>query len=411
MASKSNLDITLAAFRGIPDQFSGRDVGIEVELEGSLVSSVKPFWTVKPENSLRDGGMEYILTSPLPILDVHKALADFEKAMKKCSPKATIRCSTHIHINVMGFSLREIFQAMTAHYLVEDALIETQSPNRHGNLFSLPMSLAEDIFISIKQALRSDASVSEFHVERNRYAALNLAALNKYGSLEFRFLDAYTEAAPLQLWSETLYNLVHNGSRLTPKALLDMYNELPMADFLKQLLGPKGAMYILSKYSEMELRKKLHQNYDYVFELSQLMTQKRFQMPRRFWDEDLDPNEVKGAAGIPTGPFHGQPGNIIFDDVQPLQPTPQPFAPVWANPPPPQPTAQSPHDLWIQNQLAAMAQATQMNMVHDTAEISESDFAEIEAELHEMMTNNSDAVPVPEEDTNLWEEPDVDDNF
>lgn len=287
MSLKSSLNKPIKALLGLPHQTKPGDIGIEVELEGNLRQVPGVVWSSKPENSLRNGGFEFVLTKPLTIDVIPIALKLFDETMRKCQPHASIRCSTHIHVNVFEMTLKQVMYAASAYYLFEEALVQTQTTNRHANLFCLTLSKAEDLFTSIVEALHQTSFLEVFGEERNRYAALNLASLRKFGSLEFRFLDAMTTAHDLQLWVDILYNLVHNTKDLPPHKFLAAFDELSIPEFLERFLGSNAAAFLQSRYSKEKLHSLLLTNYDYVHALGETFeTKGSFRMPSAYWTED-----------------------------------------------------------------------------------------------------------------------------
>src|SRR5690606_25615934 len=124
------------------------DIGLEIEVEGSLkaiadVHAQPKYWTSKQEGSLR-GGVEYVLYSPVPMKELPDALDEIGKVFEQC-PKIvrSIRCSTHMHVNVSDLTIQQIYNVIGYYYLIEDILVNTQGPVRKGNLFCLRMSDAE----------------------------------------------------------------------------------------------------------------------------------------------------------------------------------------------------------------------------------------------------------------------------
>lgn len=315
MASKNKFDLTLTEFRGHVNQYPGRDVGIEVELEGSLKNISSPLWSVHNEPSLREGGMEFVLKQPLAYNEIDKALFPFDICMKASIPKPSIRCSTHMHINVMSFTIREIYNVMAAWYLLEPLIVSTQSSNRQGNLFCLRLQDAEDIFQSIVDSIRTENYVNQFVVERNRYAALNLVATTKYGSLEFRFLDAITSGGLLKTWVDIFYHICQTARVMTPKVLLQTYDDLSPKEFVAKMTTKDSARFITQDLSDNAINHHLHTNYDYVFELCQLLATKKFQMPKKYWQEDLEVPLTVGFDGTPTT---ATTTGLFYDDAPTL---------------------------------------------------------------------------------------------
>src|SRR5690606_31105158 len=209
--------------------------------------------------------------------------------MIKSSPKSTIRCSTHIHVSILGHTTTQIYNSMLAWYFVENLFVQTQSLNRQGNLFCLRLSDAEEIAISIKDSLdKPGDGFSTFHPERNRYAALNLCAITKIGSFEFRFLDAMTNHDDLDKWCKILYRIVNTTKDIPPDKLLKMYDDLSATSFLSYLIGSEYVPFVTKGLVPSQVTRHLHTNYDHIFEFADLLKKNRFELPRMFWQEDVE---------------------------------------------------------------------------------------------------------------------------
>lgn len=330
--------------------------GVEVELEGSLYGSGKShnYWHVKQEGSLR-GGMEYVFRNPLSREELPIALKEFDHLMKKSVPHASIRCSTHIHVSILDYTTAQIYNAMLAWYFVENLFVRTQSNNRQGNLFSLRLSDAEEIALSIKDSLNYADGWHTFHVERNRYAALNLCAITKFGSFEFRFLDAMTMGSDIERWCIILHSLMENTKNISPKNLLDMYEQKTALEFLGTLIGSQYVPFIVHGMSPSEVTRQLHTNYDHIFEIGSLIGKRKYELPRGMWDDDLDNERSKYGAGWASAGLNLTAAELDSITAQ-LSPTPQAstgFAPgqiffadeALHTPAPPEPVEQPWHQL------------------------------------------------------------------
>lgn len=310
-------------------------LGVEVELEGSLYgsSSRNKYWLVKGEGSLRNGGMEYVFKSPVSLDILPKALDEFDLLMKNSKPVCSIRCSTHIHVSVLDFTTAQIYNAMLAWYFVEDLFMATQSVNRQGNLFCLPLSRAEEIAVSIKDSMTNSDGFYTFHVERNRYAALNLCAITKFGSFEFRFLDAMTSGKEIDRWCRILYRVVNNTKNISPETLLEMYEQMSAVTFLSHLIGSEYVQYIIKGLSTSQVTRYLHSNYDHIFEFAHMIKKQKFQLPRTYWNEDLEgPGKLNFSTSFSDMSTEEQMALVAGLQGAPAQP-------VWAPFPPPPPGA------------------------------------------------------------------------
>lgn len=281
--------------KGVPG-----DVGIELELEGSLKYPDDPYWVYKEEGSLRGGG-EYILKKPVTLKALPDALGLLDKILSLGKPEISLRCSTHIHVNVSELSARQIWQFLLVYYLLEPLLMRTQPKKRWGNLFCLTMEYAEAVFIDLERDIKtSPVPFRSFTRDRNRYAALNLVAIGKFSSVEFRFLDAMVKVDQILLWSKTLHHLVQTGASTTPQTLMKMYDELTPQEFVSHFLGTGADLVFRVSSNPNNLNSLIHTNYDYVSELASMLANQKFEMPRHMWVEDLI---EEGAAGIAPDPF------------------------------------------------------------------------------------------------------------
>ena len=193
----------------------GGEIGVEVELEGTLHTGdlANRFWIVKPEGSLREG-YEYVLAKPTKLSELIAVGKEFDGMMEKSRPKKTIRCSTHIHVNVNNKTIRQLYNIIGYYYLVEELLVRTQGPVRTGNLFCLRMSDAEDIGDQLVYSAE-EHHITCFNQSNNKYGALNLAAPIKFGSLEFRFLLPMTSWKEIDFWVGLLHQMVNTAENLS----------------------------------------------------------------------------------------------------------------------------------------------------------------------------------------------------
>jgi hypothetical protein len=288
------------------------DIGIEVELEGALnnVSARSPLWMSKPEGSLR-GGSEFILRHPVPYEGLSEALGQFDFIMRGSRPIKSIRTSTHIHISILDLTLKQIYSAMMFYYLVEELLVSTQSDRRQGNLFCLTLSRSMATYIYIMENIRT-GQLAGYSVDTSRYSALNLVAMWKFGSLEFRFLDAMTTGPELDFWARLLYDVVHNGAKRSPLEMLEFYDSVPVSVFLRDYLGDRAAV-LIDDLSDRKVNRLLHTNYDAITSMGRLMERPmKYQTSSHWWKEDVEfeaarssPYKKGLSAFVGVNPFAG----------------------------------------------------------------------------------------------------------
>jgi hypothetical protein len=289
--------------------------GIELELEEAQGKEDQPwpyaFWHVKNEPSLRNNGAEFI-SYPAEISVKEKVCEELQTLLKKWpakKPEATIRCSTHIHMNVAYLTLRQVYHTLLAWYLVENLVVKTQSDWRQGNLFCLRMMDAESISDHlIKGARHPDQFLRIHQKDYVKYAALNLAPIYTFGTIEFRFLSPITDPKLLCFWVDVFQNLINYGAKIKdPRQVLQGYENNDIKGLFKLFFaecGPVLYRMVEAKYHSYELMtRSIHKNYDNIFELTNVLKDQRFEVSPLFWNpDDQDPKvpaQIEAVAWSP----------------------------------------------------------------------------------------------------------------
>src|ERR1700744_4528670 len=89
------------------------DVGIEIECEGNGLGVMNnQYWRTEDDGSLRGEypytRAEYILSKPIPISDVDKAMTLFHASLPKAKFKFSFRTSVHVHVNVQQLEWHQL---------------------------------------------------------------------------------------------------------------------------------------------------------------------------------------------------------------------------------------------------------------------------------------------------------------
>lgn len=278
--------------------------GIEVELENCLQKDSPWFsdlWTFKGENSLRNNGMEFV-SHPALYKNREKVCREFKDVLKKCigtKPQLSIRCSTHIHMNAMYLTLRQIVNTSLVWYLLENAIIKTQSDWRQGNLFCLRMSDARTIGDNLIDSIWDPDRWSSYHTKNGvKYSAFNLAPTVEFGTMEWRFLSPITDPDLLIFWVEVFQSIIDYGATIkSPDALLQDYNNLDVKAFFKKIFGGNGkTLYEMvlnahdGKYDG--ITQNLHKNYDFIVEAAGVLRSKKFEVFETLWCPDTASPEL-----------------------------------------------------------------------------------------------------------------------
>lgn len=250
------------------------DVGLEIECEGDQPhpdsGESLGMWKTVPEGSLRNG-VEYVLRTPQPIARIPEVMEYWKDLTKKCRFERSIRTSVHVHINVQALNYNEVLRFLGLYWLVEDILVTLNGRLRVGNLFCLRIRDADELVYDIFN-VTSDARVMDFHPDHARYAALNLVALSKFGSLEFRFVKGMTTPRPIQYWAENLYELVHQSRGIKDlQTFLDGVQFNNILPTLEAILPPALYKSAVMRFTVEELSQMVRSNYDLSLKLSNIL--------------------------------------------------------------------------------------------------------------------------------------------
>lgn len=238
MSEKERVLVADALFSG--EKVSG-EVGIEVEVEGrNLPTKAGGYWTVTRDGSLRgEEALEYVLSKPIPREEVDKALSDLYGKFE--SPGLVLddsgRAGVHIHINIRDLTVSELYTFIFLYLILERPLVDFCGKERVGNLFCLRAVDAEYLLIALRQLVETH-SFREVGNDNLRYAAMNLTAIRKYGSLEFRTMASPVAKEKIQAWATTLLAIKDAVKQFkSPEEVVYGVSNLGGVDFAKSVLG------------------------------------------------------------------------------------------------------------------------------------------------------------------------------
>lgn len=248
------------------------EVAVEFELEGDermrfAVQGVAGF-TPHRDDSLGAGGIEMVFEKPVDRTTAAGLIQNLFNAIPEGTLTNSDRCSTHVHLNVQEFTMQQIVLMACLYYIYENKFFDVNGGNRKGNIFCLSL---EDSPI-IADNLINDIKGGYFGItgyEDHRYTALNFAAVNKFGSLEFRSHKGADNAREVIEWMNALlaiYDYV-KGSKQTPSEFfLDMSREGGVMEFTRKHL-PAVFSYIKAwnRNTEFELWEGARRAQDVAF--------------------------------------------------------------------------------------------------------------------------------------------------
>lgn len=226
----------------LPSQ-EGVDVGIEIEVEGEqLPTEVSKYWSVIPDGSLR-GGLEYVYKQPKNVGMVEETLIELQNTFikNKSKPKFSFRTSVHVHVNCLPLTYQQVLNYIYTYYLLEDILVDFCGESRKGNRFCLRLQDADGSLEYIEKLFSSTGGQRVFRrIPRDmiRYAALNIEALPKFGTLEFRSMRGTLDGNVIIPWVETLVNIREYAKGFeNSRAIFDRLEEIGERQFFQEAIG------------------------------------------------------------------------------------------------------------------------------------------------------------------------------
>ena len=121
---------------------------------------------------------------------------------------------------------------------------------RKGNRFCLRLEDAEGAMDFLNHIFSSgERSLKEIGQDQVRYAAINIEALRKYGSLEFRAMQGTVDVERITTWCTALYNIREFAmSQESPAAIFNMFAKLEAQAFSEKVLKEVTPVFV---YPEM----------------------------------------------------------------------------------------------------------------------------------------------------------------
>lgn len=195
----------------------GNQYGVEIEVEGRRLprenwvwencATEQGFhWATHQDGSLRGESCEYVFEGAVPFKDSLELIDKLFEGFKACNSQLvpSNRTSTHVHVNVSGLKVNALNAIIALWFTLEEAVINVCGELRKNNHFCL--SAKESSYITNVWERALETGRFSFSNDQ-KYAALNLAALNRFGTLEFRCFPMPTKADDVTKWVKFLHGL------------------------------------------------------------------------------------------------------------------------------------------------------------------------------------------------------------
>lgn len=224
-------------------------VGVEVELEGVANLRIEDpnfnaFWNTVDDGSLRGGGREYVLSRPFAGNDLERALSLFDEHVAKSGHDIQVseRTSIHVHIDIRDLTFEQLTRYVSIYSIFEEALFNLVGKTRSNNIFATSLANANGNLSKLGMA-GSEPSRDEVHhimMHFTKYSACNLAAVGKYGSLEFRNHEGTYDVARITKWINILL--------LIKEAAINM--EIPVSEIFSNISCDGTERFFRSVFKE-----------------------------------------------------------------------------------------------------------------------------------------------------------------
>ena len=241
---------TILELYGVQPQ-TGRDVGIEIEVEGKNFHMARDpdKWICTHDGSLRgDYGAgqnaEYVLAAPIPRGKVATVLKSLQAYLKEAGAvlNPSSRCGVHVHINCQHMTNKEVINFVSLYLILEDLLVKFCGEDREGNLFCLRARDAEGLIDALVLAVQKD-SLTGLQNDNYRYASVNLSAIKKYGSVEFRAMRTPKDFEIINTWISLLLSVYDKAAEHPDIAnLIEGISHQGADRFLDQVFGKQAAL-------------------------------------------------------------------------------------------------------------------------------------------------------------------------
>jgi hypothetical protein len=264
--SKIGEDLTIAGQLGL--RVKKGHVGLEIECESKTpgafakmkLPQVATYWGYHQDGSLRgaDNG-EFVLSKPLDFTEVDAAVDALwaEFAVNKAVLAESVRTSVHVHLNVLSFYQNRLASLLALWFICEEVLSHFCGDHRAGNLFCIRAKDGPAIITEVKNWFENKGEYG-MDTEGLHYSALNVSALYKFGSVEFRTMRGLTEAAPVKQWVRILKRLYDESEKYTdPRTIIERFSIQGPMEFFTELFGNEAPAILQAVQNEVNVSASL----------------------------------------------------------------------------------------------------------------------------------------------------------
>lgn len=248
-----------------PDLF-----GVELELESLNNIPVIPMWSIKEDQSLRNG-VEYVLDRPYAGASLEDAIKGFYAVDLKWNN--SVRTSTHIHVNVSDCDLAVVQTMTILMYAVEDALFDVVGASRKWSGYAMALSEMDPVRLRKLFSHNRDDNIVSLSPGRNqdRYYGFNFASVSRHGTVEFRYFPGGPGYEELCEWLDFVTAIKKAGLHYNPLTMVEQTSTLEDFRTLLQAILPDVWYQKLTTYGSIDqMFRKFNEVGAYVCDPEQL---------------------------------------------------------------------------------------------------------------------------------------------
>lgn len=230
------------------DRLYEEDVGLEIEVEGGPWDRDVPAkWRATADGSLRGNGVEFVTRGPVKADTVARNVRELVASMPGATWDFSYRTSVHVHVNVQHLTIGQWLSYIVAYGIAEEVLINQWAPERAGNKFCLRFCDADAALEAVLAGVTRNNPLG--HLDNGyKYAACNLNATQRMGTLEFRSLGGTNDPDRLQAWVNVLVSLRSYAERFhDPKDIIQDFSIRGPEEWFRAATGTEAPFGVIEE--------------------------------------------------------------------------------------------------------------------------------------------------------------------
>lgn len=203
-------------------------IGVEIETENAgyltetFLSSEDPrrqYWSDKDDGSLRGGGVEFVFNHPTGGSCAVDAIEFFHELCEGLPhhqrPSMSVRTSVHVHLDMRDTTSHQALRLLALYSIFEKVIFKSFARERINGHFAIPFNDCVNLTPSYHMLYQGWNEFLQWQdsPDVGRYSAVNLCALSRFGSLEFRHHGGTWDKERLLLWINLILSLKRASQR------------------------------------------------------------------------------------------------------------------------------------------------------------------------------------------------------